>query len=64
MLKTHQRFESEKHSVFTEKINKIALCSNDDKRMQSIGLINTYGYGTSKDLPSEKEETKRNKMIK
>ena len=33
MLKTQQRFKSEKHNVFTEKINKIALSSNDDKRI-------------------------------
>ena len=37
--------------------------------MQSIDLIETYAYGTSKDLVSEKEEikcnsiTKRKKMI-
>ena len=30
ILKT-QRFRSEKHNVFTEEINKIALSSNDDK---------------------------------
>ena len=34
--KTQQRFKSEKHNVFTEITNKIALSSNDDKRMQSI----------------------------
>ena len=31
VLKTQQRFRSEKHSVFTEEINKIPLSSNDDK---------------------------------
>ena len=39
--KTRQRFQTEKHSAFTEDINKIALSSNDDKRMQSIDLIET-----------------------
>ena len=34
ILKTQPRFNSEKHDVFTEEINKIALCSYDDKRMQ------------------------------
>ena len=29
--------------------------SNDDKRMQSIDSIETYAYGTSKDLVNEKE---------
>ena len=32
--------------------------------MQSIGLIETYAYGTSKDLVSEKEKIKRNNIIK
>ena len=29
---------------------KIKECSNDDKRMQSIDLVQTYAYGTNKDL--------------
>ena len=58
MLKTQQRFKSERHNVFTEKINKIVLSSYDDKRMQSIDSIETYAYGTSKDLVSEKEKIK------
>ena len=33
MLKTQQRFKSERHNIFTEVINKIALTSSDDKRM-------------------------------
>ena len=32
--------------------------------MQSIDLIETYAYGTSKDLVSEKEEIKFNNIIK
>ena len=42
MLKTQQKFKSEKHNVFTEEINKIALNSNDDKRMQSVDSIETH----------------------
>ena len=34
--KTQQRFKNKWHNIFTEEINKIALSSNDDKRMQSI----------------------------
>ena len=45
ILKIRQRFKSERHNVFTEEINKIALISNDDKRMQSINSIETYAYG-------------------
>ena len=41
ILKTQQRFKSERHNVFTEDINKMSLSSNDDKRMQSIDSIET-----------------------
>ena len=58
ILEREQRFKSERHNVFTEEINSIALSSNDDKRMQSIGLIETYSYGMNRDLVSEKEEFK------
>ena len=43
-----QRFRSKGHNVFTEEINKITLSSNDDQQIQSINLIETYTYGTSK----------------
>ena len=52
ILKIQQRFKSERHNVFTEETIKIALSSNDDKRMQSTDSIETYAYGTSKDLVS------------
>ena len=32
--------------------------------MQSIDSIETYAYGTRKDLVSEKEDNKRNNIIK
>ena len=60
-LKAQQRFKSESYNVFTEEINKIALKSNDDERMQSIDSIETYAYGTSNDL---EEEIKCNNTIK
>ena len=41
ILKTQQRFKSERHNVFTEDINKMSLSSNNDKRMQSIDSIET-----------------------
>ena len=43
-----------KNNAFTVEINKIALCSNNDKIIQSVDLIETYAYGRSKDLVSEK----------
>ena len=64
ILKIQQKFKSERHNVSTEKINKIALSSNDDKRMQSIDSIEIYAYGTSKGLVSSKEEIKCNNIIK
>ena len=47
ILKSQQRFKSEKHDVYTEEINKIALSSNDDKRLQTFEKITSYPYGTS-----------------
>ena len=63
ILVTQQRFKSERRNVFTKDINKIALNSNDDERMKSIDSIETYVYGASKDLVSEKEEIKFNNTI-
>ena len=36
-----------KHNVYTEEINKIALSSNNDKRLQTFDNITTYPYGTN-----------------
>ena len=36
ILKKQQRFRSEKHNVFTKESKKIALNSDDDKRIQPI----------------------------
>ena len=47
MLKSQQRFKSESHCVDTEDINKIALTSNDDKRLQSFDRTRTYPYRTN-----------------
>ena len=41
VVKTQQRFKCERHNVLTEEINKIALSSNDDKRIQSIDSMET-----------------------
>ena len=47
-----------------EKINSIALSSSDNKKIQSIDSIETYVYGTCKDLMSEKLVIKGNNIIK
>ena len=64
ILKTQKKFKSEKHNIFNEEINKIASISNDDKGTQPIDLMETYAYGTTEDLISEKEEIKCNNIIK
>ena len=45
ILKSQQRFRSNKHDVYTEKVNKIALSNNDDKRIISSNKITSYPYG-------------------
>ena len=47
ILKSQQRFKSDYHNVYTEQINKIALSSNDDKRLQTFDKTTTYRYGTN-----------------
>ena len=46
MLRIQQRFKSDCHRVCIEEVNKIALSSNDDKRLQTFDRITTYPYGT------------------
>ena len=41
ILKTQQRFKSDRHNDFTEEINMITVSSNDDKVIQSVDLIGT-----------------------
>ena len=36
IIKSQQRFRSDHHRVYTEEVNKIALSSNDDKRLQTF----------------------------
>ena len=47
ILKSRQRFDSEADNVDTEEINKTALSSNDDKRLQTFDRITSYSYGAS-----------------
>ena len=46
ILKSQQRFKSDHHKVYTEEVNKIALSSDDDKRLQTFNRVTTYPYGT------------------
>ena len=45
--KSQQRFKSNHHKMYAEEVNKIALRSNDDKRLQTFNVIETYPYGTN-----------------
>ena len=47
ILQWQQRFKSDYHNVYTEKINKIALSSYDDKRLQTLDKATTYPHGTN-----------------
>ena len=47
MLMSQLRFKNEGHNVYIEEINKIALTSNDDKRLQTFDNITVYPYGTN-----------------
>ena len=49
---------------FFEEIIRLLISSNDDKRIHSIDSIETYAYGTSKDIGSEKEEFKCDNITK
>ena len=45
LLKSQQRFKSKRHDVYTQNINKIALSSNNDKRLIASDKITSYPYG-------------------
>ena len=44
-IKLQQRFISNKHDVYTEDANKIALSNDDDKSIVSLDKISSYPYG-------------------
>ena len=47
IIKSQQRFRSDHHRVYTEEVNKIALSSNDDKRLQTFDKVTMFPYGTN-----------------
>ena len=47
ILKLQQRVKSDQHSVYTEQVNKIALNSNDGKRLKRFDKITTYPHRTN-----------------
>ena len=63
LLKLQQRFKSEYHEVCTEEINKIALSSNHDERLQTTDRIKTYPYRKNAFKVCESEMLKCKRFI-
>ena len=47
IMRLRLRFKSDHHNVYTDQVNKIALSSSDDKRLQTFDTVTTYSYGTN-----------------
>ena len=41
------RFKSDCETLYTKEINRVAISSNDDKRLQTFDKVTTYPYGTN-----------------
>ena len=63
MYRSQQRFRSDHHKVYTEEVNKIALSSNDDKRIQTFDKITTYPNGTNVSMVCKNQILLKNKFI-
>ena len=51
--------------MYTEEVNKIALSSNDDKRIQTFHKVTTYPYGTNAFMVCKNEMLlKKNKVMR
>ena len=58
MIKSQFGFRSRNPEIYTGKINKIALSSNDNKRIQDGNGINTYPHGYFDNNNNKKVDTK------
>ena len=47
IYRSQERFKSYYHNMYPEEVNKIALSSNDDKRLQTFDRITAYPYRTN-----------------
>ena len=63
IIRSQQRFRSYNHKVYTEEVNKIALSSNDDKRIQTYDKVTTFPYGTNVFKVCESEMLLKNKWV-
>ena len=64
ILRSQLRFKSDLHIVYTEEVNKIAISSNDDKRLQTFDKVTTYPYGTNAFKVCESEMLLKNVKVK
>ena len=44
ILKKQQRIKSYDHEMYTEEVNKVALSSDDDKRLETFDRVTTFSY--------------------
>ena len=63
ILKLQQKFKSDHHNIYTEQISKIALSSNNDKRLQTFNKITSYPYGTNVSKVCESEMLSKYKRL-
>ena len=63
LLRSQHRFRSDHHKLYTEEVNKIALSSNDDKRIQTFFKVTTYPYGTNAFMVCRNEVLLKNKVM-
>ena len=47
VYRSQERFRSYYQVMYTEEVNKIALSTNYDKRLQTFDRVTTYLYGTN-----------------
>ena len=60
-FKKQQRFKSYYHDMYTEEINKVALSSNDNKRVQTFNRVTTFPHRTRDFKVSEDENVRKAK---
>ena len=63
MLKSQQRFRSQKHNVFTEVVKKVALSADDGEGTHSIGS-RKHIHITSRDIIHNNEEIEYRNITK
>ena len=63
VYRSQERIKSYSDYVYTEKVNKISLSSNDDKRLQTFDKITTHPYGINTLKVCESEMLNSNRLI-